>query len=112
MQDERRKNPCPLACPLESRIERVEVSVGRIGDVDKTVTEVKALIAMRDTRSQDMKETLDQIRACLIGTGDPEKPSVINRIDRLEQTNENQKVVYGSIILLMVNATWNWLKGK
>jgi hypothetical protein len=84
----------------------------RIGDIDKTVTEVKALISMRESKSEELRKKVDEIYDFLIGSTDSEKPSMMVRMDRLEQTDRERKWVWATVAALMVNAGWEWLKKR
>jgi hypothetical protein len=82
----------------------------RIGDINKTVGEMKALMALRDTNATDLKAKVDLIYEFLIGSTDSNKPSLMLRMDRLEQTNEARKWVWVTVAGLVINAAWSWLK--
>lgn len=82
----------------------------RVGDIDKTLVEVKALMAMRESRAEGLYAKVDKIYDCLIGNGEPDKPSVILRLDRVEQILLAVKWVCAAVILLIVNAIFEYLK--
>lgn len=82
----------------------------RVTDIDKTLVEVKALMAMRESRAVTLYQKVDQIFECLIGSVEPTKPSVITRLDRLEQIRENNKIIWVIVTGLVINAAWAWLK--
>lgn len=82
----------------------------RVTDIDKSLGEVKALMASRDSKSETLYKKVDEIYECLIGSTEPAKPSVMMRIDRLEQLRENTKWVWVAVGGLMLNAAWEWLR--
>lgn len=82
----------------------------RVEDLNKTVGEMKTLISMRESKTDDLHEKVAKIYSCLIGDGDTEKPSVIVRLDRVEQIVSIVKWVCGTVVLLVVNAIFERFK--
>ena len=82
----------------------------RVGDINRTVGEMKALMALRDTNVNDLKAKVDEIYDFLIGSTDSNKPSLMLRMDRLEQDRENKKWIWAAVGGLAINAIWEWLK--
>jgi len=82
----------------------------RVGDIDKSLGEVKTLMAMRESRSKDLHEKVDAIYDCLIGNGDATHPSVITRLDRVEQILSILKWVSVAVGGLLINAIFEKMK--
>jgi len=105
----------------------------RVGDINKTVGEMKELMARREDRANDLYVKVDKILQCLIGDGSLDKPSVITRLDRVEQiaaeikgdaSNPSLSIrvdrveqlvlvvkwVCAAVILLIINAIFEHLK--
>ena len=84
----------------------------RVGDIHKSLTEVKTIISMRDTKAEELAKKVDEIYDFLIGSTDAFKPSINMRMDRLEQIHESTKWIWMAVGGLVINAAWAWLKGK
>ena len=84
----------------------------RIGDIDKSLLEVKGLVSMRDTRWEELHKKVDGIYEFLIGSTDTSRPSMMMRLDRLEQVRDNFKWVLVAVGGLVINAAWDWLKKR
>ena len=105
----------------------------RIGDINKTVGEMEKLMALRESRAGDLCEKVDKILQCLIEDGSMNKPSVIVRLDRVEQItseikgdankpsmgirmdraeqiNAALKWVCAAVVLLVINAIFERMK--
>lgn len=84
----------------------------RVGDMDKTLTEVKTLVAMRDSKWEELGKKVDEIYDFLIGSTDAYKPSMNTRLDRLEQVRDNFKWVLVAVGGLVINAAYEWIKKR
>lgn len=82
----------------------------RVSDVEKSYVEVRNLIEMREERSKDIHDKVDSIYKVLIGEGDQTSPSIVVRVDRLERTSEDRRYLFGIVVVLVINAAWQWLK--
>ena len=82
----------------------------RVGDINKTVGEMKALMDLRESRATDLYNKVDKIYDCLIGDGNMEKPSVIVRLDRVEQIMLIFKWVSAAVVLLIIDAIFQFLR--
>lgn len=82
----------------------------RVSDIDKSLSEVRSLMSLRESKSDSLYKKVDEIYDCLIGSVEPNKPSVMTRIDRLEQVRENAKWIWVAVGGLLLNAAWEWLK--
>ena len=82
----------------------------RITDIDKSVGEIRALIALRESKALDLYKKVDAIHDCLIGTGDSNNPSVIVRLDRVEQIMDMARWFAILIGGLVINAIFQAFK--
>jgi hypothetical protein len=73
---------------------------------------VESLIAMRNTKQDELHKKVDEIYDFLIGSTDAFKPSMNMRLDRLEQIHNFTMFIWVAVIGLVINAAWAWLKGK
>lgn len=82
----------------------------RVGDINKTVGEMKDLMARREDRAMDLYEKVDKIYDLLIGDGNMEKPSIVVRLDRVEQIMAVVKWACAAVVLLIINAIFEHLR--
>lgn len=103
----------------EKHIDAVTNLKIRVSDIEKSFSEVQRIIAMREEvsimreeRSRLTGEKVDKLYDVLIGDGTKDKPSVVVRVDRLEQSEESRKWLWVGMGTLLLNAAWEWLKTK
>lgn len=84
----------------------------RVTDIEKTYQEINLLVSMREERSKDIHSKVDMIYNLLIGDGQLTKPSIVTRIDRIEQSEATRKWLWAGMIGLLFNAVWEWIKSK
>ena len=82
----------------------------RVGDINKTVGEMKDLMARREDRAMGLYEKVDKIYDLLIGDGNMEKPSIVVRLDRVEQIMAVVKWACAAVVLLIINAIFEHLR--
>jgi hypothetical protein len=82
----------------------------RVTDINKTVGEMRELMGRREDKAKDLYEKVDKIYSLLIGDGSTDQPSIVVRLDRVEQIMAVVKWACAAVVLLIINAIFERVK--
>ena len=87
----------------------------RVGDLEKSASEIKTLLSMRDERQKDIYDKVAVIYGAIVGNVQEGVPGILTKLDRLEQAKESENIhrawIYSIICGLSINAIWHWIVG-